>query len=47
MAGEDKPELWRERIEHARRIQEEMRAYRDANPVEIVRYRPLRVRWPS
>jgi hypothetical protein len=38
---------WREKIEHALRIQADTRAYRDADPIGIIRYRPLHVRWPA
>lgn len=38
---------WREKIEHALRIQAETRAYRDTHPIGIIRYRPLHVHWPA
>jgi hypothetical protein len=38
---------WREKIEHALRIQADTRARRDADPVQIVRYRPLRPYTPT
>lgn len=38
---------WQTRIGRARRIQEAVRRHRDANPVEILRYRPLRPYVPT
>jgi hypothetical protein len=38
---------WREKVAHALRIQEETRQRRDADPVAIVRYRPLKVQTPT